>query len=82
MAHKKAGSTTGTNRDSVSKRLGVKRFGGQVVEPGEIIVRQKGNRFYPGFGTKQGNDFTIYAVVSGKVEFIKKQGRSLIQIHG
>lgn len=81
MAHKKAGSTASTNRDSVSKRLGVKRFGGEIVDIGEILVRQKGSHFYPGSGTKQGNDFTIYATSSGKVYFGKKRGRQVIFVH-
>lgn len=82
MAHKKAGSTAKTNRDSVSKRLGVKRFGGETVKNGNIIIRQKGNHFYPGNGTRQGNDFTIYAVVSGRVEFIKRRGRQIVSVNG
>ncbi|MBI4036802.1 50S ribosomal protein L27 [Candidatus Daviesbacteria bacterium] len=82
MAHKKAGSTAKTNRDSISKRLGVKCYGGEVVEVGNIIIRQKGNHFYPGPGTKQGNDFTIYASLSGKVEFIVRRGRQIVQVNG
>ncbi len=82
MAHKKAGGSVGTNRDSVSKRLGVKHFGGEKVKPGNIIIRQKGNKFYAGSGTKQGNDFTIYASIEGIVKFIKKSGRSYVQING
>lgn len=80
MAHKKGGSTTKKNRDSISKRLGVKRYGGEKVVPGNIVVRQKGNKFYPGVGTKQGNDYTIFAVTSGKVEFRKKVGRNLVSL--
>lgn len=81
MAHKKAGSTANTNRDSVSKRLGVKRYGGQAVNSGDIIVRQKGNKFHPGIGVRMGNDFTIYSVVSGKVEFKKDLGKIRININ-
>ena len=80
MAHKKGGSTTKKNRDSISKRLGVKIYGGQKIQPGNIIVRQKGNKFYPGLGTKQGNDFTIFAISSGKVEFKKKLGKTVVNI--
>ncbi len=80
MAHKKGGGTTQTNRDSVSKRLGVKLYAGQKVESGNIIIRQKGNKFYPGVGTKQGNDFTIFAITTGVVQFKKKLGKSLINI--
>lgn len=80
MAHKKGGGTAKTNRDSQSQRLGVKRYGGEVVEPGNILVRQKGNKFYAGDGTKMGNDYTIFSVISGKVEFKKKLGRSVISV--
>lgn len=80
MAHKKAGSTAKTNRDSNSKRLGVKKYGGEVVEPGNIIIRQKGNKFYPGIGTKIGNDFTIFSVISGKVHFKSRMGKKIVDI--
>lgn len=80
MAHKKGGGTTQTNRDSISKRLGVKVYGGQEVTPGSIIVRQKGNRFFAGVGTKLGNDFTIFAITSGKVEFKKRNGQKFISV--
>ena len=81
MAHTKAGGSTKTNRDSNSKRLGVKKYGGESVEVGNIIIRQKGSHFYPGIGTKKGNDYTIFAMISGKVEFIKKNGRSIVQVN-
>ena len=80
MAHKKAGSTAKTNRDSISKRLGIKKYGGEKVDSGNIIVRQKGNKFYAGIGTKQGNDYTIFAVTSGRVEFKKKIGKMVISV--
>lgn len=80
MAHKKAGSTAKTNRDSISKRLGIKRYGGESVSPGNIIVRQKGNKFYPGVGTKLGKDFTIYSVESGNVVFKKQLGKLRVNI--
>lgn len=80
MAHKKGGSTTKKNRDSISKRLGVKRYGGQIVSTGNIIVRQKGNKFYSGKGSKQGNDYTIFAVTSGKVEFKKRLDKTLVSV--
>lgn len=80
MAHKKGGGTTQTNRDSISKRLGVKVYGGQEVTPGSIIVRQKGNRFFAGVGTKLGNDFTIFATTPGKVEFKKRNGQKFISV--
>ncbi|OGE64649.1 50S ribosomal protein L27 [Candidatus Daviesbacteria bacterium RIFCSPLOWO2_02_FULL_36_7] len=80
MAHKTGGGSTRKNKDSISKRLGVKIYGGQKAEPGSIIVRQKGNKFYPGVGTKQGNDYTIFAISKGKVEFSKKLGKNVIKI--
>lgn len=80
MAHKTGGGSTRKNRDSISKRLGVKIYGGQIVASGNIIVRQKGNRFYPGTGTKQGNDYTIFAVTAGKVNFKKRLNKTVIDI--
>lgn len=82
MAHTKAGGTAKTNRDSVSKRLGVKRYGGEKVESGNIIIRQKGSHFTSGAGTKLGNDFTIYSIASGKVQFSKKKGRQVVSVNG
>lgn len=78
MAHKTGGGSTRKNKDSISKRLGVKLYGGEVAEAGNIIVRQKGNKFFPGMGTKQGNDYTIFATSSGKVQFKKKLGKKVI----
>jgi len=69
MAHKKAGGSTSNGRDSNPKMLGIKKFGGQNVIPGNIIVRQNGTNFHPGAGVKLGRDFTIFAVVEGKVQF-------------
>jgi large subunit ribosomal protein L27 len=69
MAHKKGGGSSRNGRESHAKRLGVKRFGGELVIPGNIIVRQRGNTFYPGEGTGIGKDFTIYAVTEGYVSF-------------
>ncbi len=80
MAHKTGGGSTRKNRDSISKRLGVKIFGGGKAISGNIIVRQKGNKFYPGLGTKQGNDYTIFAVESGKVEFKQKLGKKIVNV--
>ncbi|PZM82206.1 50S ribosomal protein L27 [Candidatus Gracilibacteria bacterium] len=73
MAHKKAQGSTNNGRDSNAKRLGVKLFGGQKAIAGNIIVRQKGNKFWPGQGVKQGHDFTLYAVVDGIVTFSEKR---------
>lgn len=69
MAHKKAGSSTKNGRDSNSKRLGVKRFDGEVVVPGTIILRQRGTRFHPGENVGLGRDYTIYSLIEGKVKF-------------
>ncbi len=80
MAHKKGGGTAKTNRDSISKRLGVKLFGGQKAQSGDIIIRQKGNRFYPGVGTKQGRDYTIFGITEGNVKFSKKNNKSMVSV--
>ena len=69
MAHKKAGGSSRNGRDSQPKRRGVKRFGGEAVIAGNIIVRQVGNKFFPGRGVGQGTDFTLYALVDGYVKF-------------
>ena len=69
MAHKKGGGSSRNGRDSKAKRLGVKRFGGEFVISGNIIVRQRGNQFYPGPGTDIGKDFTIFAIQEGYVSF-------------
>jgi large subunit ribosomal protein L27 len=82
MAHTKAGGTTKTNRDSISKRLGVKLYGGQEAEVGNIIIRQKGNKYYPGTGVKQGNDYTLFATSSGIVQFTVKKGKNVVNING
>ncbi len=80
MAHKTGGGSTRKNRDSISKRLGVKKSDGQSVISGNIIVRQKGNKFHPGVGVEQGNDYTLFATVSGKVEFRKKLSKTLVDV--
>ncbi len=72
MAHKKAGGSTRNGRDSEAKRLGVKRFGGQTVSAGSIIIRQRGTRFNAGANAGMGRDHTIYAKVDGIVEFTTK----------
>lgn len=72
MASKKAGGSTKNGRDSQSKRLGVKRFGGQYVLPGTIIVRQRGTKFHLGNNVKMGRDHTIYSIVEGLVKFERK----------
>lgn len=72
MAHKKAGGSTRNGRDSESKRLGVKAFGGQAVSAGSIIVRQRGTRFHAGLNVGVGKDHTLFAKADGKVEFVTK----------
>lgn len=80
MAHKKGGGATKKNRDSAGKRLGVKVYGGQNAKPGNIIVRQRGTKFYPGLGTMLGRDHTIFAVKSGVVSFRQKLGKKLVDL--
>jgi len=69
MAHKKGQGSSRNGRDSNAQRRGVKRFGGQAVRAGNILVRQVGNKFHPGKGVGQGNDYTLYALVDGQVKF-------------
>tara|TARA_Y100000766_G_scaffold225169_1_gene197863 strand:- start:105 stop:362 length:258 start_codon:yes stop_codon:yes gene_type:complete len=76
MAHKKAGGSSRNGRDSQSKRLGVKSFGGQEVKPGAIIVRQRGTKFHPGENVGCGKDHTLYSKIAGKVSFVKKGPKS------
>ena len=82
MAHKKAGGSTRNGRDSESKRLGVKRFGGEMVSAGSIIVRQRGTRFHPGNNVGCGKDHTLFATADGKVTFEVKgpKKRSFISV--
>lgn len=74
MAHKKGAGSTRNGRDSKSKRLGVKKFGGEAITAGGIIVRQRGTKFHPGRNVGLGKDFTIYALADGRVKF-DKEGR-------
>lgn len=69
MAHKKGQGSSRNGRDSNAQRRGVKRFGGEEVRPGNILVRQVGNKFHPGKGVGQGNDYTLYALIDGYVKF-------------
>jgi len=80
MAHKKGASSSRNGRDSTAKRLGVKRFGGQLVRPGEILVRQRGTHFHPGPGVGRGGDDTLFAKVSGHVEFGNRRGRRAVSV--
>jgi len=75
MAHKKGGGSSRNGRDSESKRLGVKAFGGQRVSAGSIIVRQRGTRIHPGPGVGRGGDDTLFALVDGQVSFRSSRGR-------
>ena len=80
MAHKKSGGSSSNGRDSAAQRLGVKRFGGQVVKAGEILVRQRGTHFHPGDGVGRGGDDTLFALVAGAVKFGSKRGRKTVNI--
>jgi len=80
MAHTKAQKTVKGNRDSKSKRMGVKMFGSEAVNAGNIIIRQRGTKVHPGVGTICGRDFTISAKIKGKVEFYKKLGQSYVRV--
>ena len=81
MAHKKAGGSSRNGRDSESKRLGVKKFGGEKVVPGNIIVRQRGTKWHPGVNVGIGKDHTIFAKVEGAVEFkAKANGRTYVSV--
>lgn len=80
MAHKKGASSSRNGRDSNSQYLGVKRFGGQVVLAGEILIRQRGTKFHPGEGVGRGKDDTLFALVPGSVLFGAKRGRKTVNI--
>jgi large subunit ribosomal protein L27 len=80
MAHKKGASSSKNGRDSNAQRLGVKRFGGQNVSAGEIIIRQRGTHFHPGLNMGRGKDDTLFALAAGKVEFGTLRGRRVISI--
>ncbi len=74
MAHKKAGGSSRNGRDSAGRRLGVKKFGGQSVIAGNILVRQRGTKFHPGPNVGIGRDHTLFALVDGEVRFARKEG--------
>lgn len=80
MAHKKGASSSRNGRDSNSKRLGVKRFGGQHVSAGEILIRQRGTKYHPGDLVGRGGDDTLFALADGEVLFSSKRGRKLVNI--
>jgi len=80
MAHKKGASSSRNGRDSNAQRLGVKRFGGQVVKAGVIIVRQRGTHFHPGNNVGRGKDDTLFALEAGSVAFASRRGRKVVDV--
>lgn len=81
MAHKKAGGSSRNGRDSEGRRLGVKKFGGELVVPGNIIIRQRGTKYHPGENVGMGKDHTIFALIEGNVSFAKKtRGRLYVSV--
>lgn len=81
MAHKKAGGSSRNGRDSPGQRLGVKKFGGEVVIPGNIIIRQRGTRYHPGENVGLGRDYTLFALTEGRVAFRRSfKGRTFVSI--
>jgi len=80
MAHKKGASSSRNGRDSNAQFLGVKRFGGQLVNAGEILVRQRGTKFHPGTNVGRGSDDTLFALVAGSVQFGHRRGRKTVSI--
>ena len=80
MAHKKGASSSRNGRDSNAQRLGVKRYGGQVVKAGEILIRQRGTKFHPGVNVGWGSDDTLFALAAGSVQFGLKRGRKTVNI--
>lgn len=80
MAHKKGQGSTSNGRDSIGKRLGIKKFSGEQVIPGNILVRQRGTTFHAGKGVKTGSDYTLFAVEEGVVEFYTKNNRKYIGV--
>jgi large subunit ribosomal protein L27 len=80
MAHKKGASSSKNGRDSNAQRLGVKRFGGQAVGAGEILVRQRGTHFHPGPNVGRGSDDTLFALAAGEVRFGRQRGRRVVEV--
>ncbi len=81
MAHKKGQSSTKNGRDSISKRLGVKRYEGQFVKAGNILVRQRGTKFHPGYNVGRGSDDTLFALTDGVVKFEKRKNRIFVSVY-
>jgi len=80
MAHKKAGGSSRNGRDSNAKRLGVKKYGGEAVRAGNILVRQRGTKIRPGEHVGCGRDYTLFALIDGQVEYFKKAGRTSVRV--
>jgi large subunit ribosomal protein L27 len=80
MAHKKSGGSAKNGRESASKRLGVKKYGGEAIHAGSIIVRQRGTRIKPGLNVGLGKDDTLFALATGKVRFVTKAGRKFVEV--
>ncbi|MBF0248294.1 MAG: 50S ribosomal protein L27 [Alphaproteobacteria bacterium] len=80
MAHKKAGGSSRNGRDTAGRRLGVKKFGGQAVIPGNIIIRQRGTKYHPGENVGMGRDHTIFALIEGRVAFCEKKGKTVVGV--
>ncbi|NPA58175.1 MAG: 50S ribosomal protein L27 [Aquificae bacterium] len=81
MASKKSGGSAKNGRDSISKRLGVKRYDGQVVKAGNILVRQRGTRIYPGKNVGLGKDYTLFALIDGVVKFERAKGKKVVSVY-
>lgn len=82
MAHTKAQGSVKGNRDSISKRLGIKLYGGQKAKIGNIIARQRGSKFFPGSGVSMGRDFTLFAIKDGIVNFKSLNGKKIVEVYG
>ncbi len=80
MAHKKAGGSSRNGRDSNAKRLGVKKYGGEFVRAGNILVRQRGTKIRPGANVGVGKDYTLFALTDGRVEYYKRAGRTTVRV--
>ena len=80
MAHKKAGGSSRNGRDSAGRRLGIKKFGGEVVISGNIIVRQRGTKFHPGINVGLGRDHTLFATANGKISFKKTRNKTFVSV--
>jgi large subunit ribosomal protein L27 len=80
MAHKKSAGSAKNGRDSISKRLGVKKFGGEKINAGSIIIRQRGTKFNPGNNVGKGKDDTLFALVSGNVRFVNRKNKKFVEV--